>query len=58
MAVLEMLTRNPTASHHHVFHGTTCPGFLPEASSFMVQNRARKQLEPNLYEESTIIPLA
>lgn len=61
MAVLEMLTRNTTESHHSVFHGHTCPGFLPEASSFMVQDGARKQLEPDQsaflrLEESTIIP--
>lgn len=48
MAVLEMLTRGLTVSHHSVFHDTTCPGFLPESSSLMLQDGARKQPEPDL----------
>lgn len=56
MAVLEMLTTNITESHYSVFHGNTCPRFLPKASSFMVQDGARKQLEPDLLEKGTIIP--
>lgn len=58
MAILEMLTRGLTVSHHHVSHGTTCPGFLTESSSLMVQDGARKQPESDLQGESALIPLA
>lgn len=52
MAVLEMFTRG----HHRVFHDTTCPGSLPASSSLMLQDGARKQPEPGLWEESSHSP--